>query len=314
MTLNHHLTALVLAYPPVTNREGDYVKDEEAVQDRLNEARLYAIAQRPELVFRELDVDDDNKIIRFAIGSNDDSTPLEGDLDLKLWPGFEDVAEPTLDIGNSAPGRPPSGIKVWDGERDDKFFLYITPLRLLFWRSREHLAVSGLDDYRSLLKFDLHYFGRSDQPAHRLLLAGHEKRAEILSRVHARVAGATISDELVVMFFTAETLLVTELVAETPAPPPPSLDAAMRDAEKALVHVLKPNFNKELYVKYPKGSDGLYGSALIGYGHIIGEDITLCTESATMSGDRGWRTNAGANALATMIHVVGGGVSVVSPH
>lgn len=310
---NHYLTALVLPYPPVTNREADYVKEEDDVQAVLKDARLYAVAQHRELVFRDLHIDEEEYVIRFAIGSVDNEAPLRGEFDLKLWRGFENLSDPTLDIGNLAPDRPASGIKVWDGENNDKFFLYVSPLRLLFWRSRGYSAVSGLEDYRKLLTFDLHYWGRSVEPVHRLLLAGHEKRVEILSREYPMVSGASISDEIVVMFFSAETLLTAELEQGVPAGVMPSYDAVMRDAEKAFIHVLKPKFNRELYANYPKGSDGLYGSALAGYGYIVGDDVTLRTTSATISGDRNWRTNASADAFATMLNIRGDRVDVVSP-
>jgi hypothetical protein len=106
--LNHNLATLKLAYPPVTNREADYVKVEPEVQRMLSDAGQYAIARRPELVFHEVRIDEGDWVIRFSLGSMSDEMREEGALDLNNLPGFQDLLEPTFDIGTVAPDRPSS--------------------------------------------------------------------------------------------------------------------------------------------------------------------------------------------------------------
>jgi hypothetical protein len=65
------------------------------------------------------------------------------------------------------------------------------------------------------------------------------------------------------------------------------------DAEKAYVKILNSEYNTVKYDAYPKGSDGLYDTGLSNYGYLIGEDISLVTNTETIEGkyiseDAGW--------------------------
>jgi hypothetical protein len=58
------------------------------------------------------------------------------------------------------------------------------------------------------------------------------------------------------------------------------------DAEKAFVHLLRPNYNNTLYPNYPQGKDGLYNSGLTAYTYAISEGMAFLTKFGRIKGGR----------------------------
>lgn len=98
--------------------------------------------------------------------------------------------------------------------------------------------------------------------------------------------GAALSDELLILLFSLSTEHLSTWLPNAGFAPAVPYDALVADAEKALIHVLRPKHNDQLYENYPAGRDGLFGSGLIRYAYRLGEDVRLRTDSATFVGGR----------------------------
>lgn len=102
---------------------------------------------------------------------------------------------------------------------------------------------------------------------------------------------------------------LTEYDFEVPVP----LDKIrlIADAEKAFVHVMDSHYNTQKYRNYPKGTDGLAGLGLTGYGYVINEDITFETEKTSITG----RYNMFLSGERTpdMIFIEGDEVRLIKP-
>lgn len=284
LPLNHHLANLCLVHPPMTNREADYDAEDSDLQAAFADASIYALAQAPELTIHSIIPDSRQPwILQMSVGRAGEARRCRGSVDLSKFAGFDKDRTFELEIGTVAPNRPYWGVRVWHEEVEQDFVVNITPFRLLYWRSHEAAAVSGFDSYRHWLSFSLHYLGKTVDVDRRLLKGGHEKRVAILSRENAMTQGASVTDELVLLLFSVDSQHISTWTEEGfPARPPKP--AIVADAEKAFVHTLAPEYNREKYRNYPLGRDGLFGAGLLRYAYVIGEDIQLRTEVATFRG------------------------------
>lgn len=68
--------------------------------------------------------------------------------------------------------------------------------------------------------------------------------------------------------------------------PPADGKTVVFDAEKAFIRLLAPAYNVHKYARYPRSSDGPYGSGLTRYGYSVGQDPTLLTPSGHFRGRR----------------------------
>lgn len=176
----------------------------------------------------------------------------------------------------------------------------VTPLewftadKLLFERWRRRRIVSGLDRHRDFTRYRLLYVGisKANDSFERLLKAGHEKRLAILSNERQLAAGARVTDEIYLFFFTVDPLFFR--IIETDH----ELSEFMKgtgfdhvrniaDAEKAFVSVLQSGYNDVRFNVFPKGDDGLYGVGLLRYGYVISEDIEFVTNAVSFRGGYG---------------------------
>ena len=99
----------------------------------------------------------------------------------------------------------------------------------------------------------------------------------------------SLSDEINLLFFRVEPIRISiwqDESAEEFLDNTIDYFSIIADAEKALVSSLNSKYNTIRFNDYPKGTDGLYNTGLKRYGYLIGENITLVTDSEIIKGDK----------------------------
>lgn len=177
---------------------------------------------------------------------------------------------------------------------EDELVFATTPDELLMKRGRKESLVSGFDNFLEMMTFDLLYVGiaKKNQDSYsRLIAKGHTARMNILAAEEQRSPGARVSDETYLLFFEIEPLTITVFGAGDDFDDEDfnfTIDyhRIIADAEKAVISTFKPKYNKQLYVNYPKGVDGLYGQGYDGYSYAIAEGVAFNTNYGTIKGAR----------------------------
>lgn len=169
-----------------------------------------------------------------------------------------------------------------------------TPDDILMRRGRRNAVVEGFDNYRDLTKFDMLYVGiakENQDSFSRLVERGHKSRADILALEPQRTSGARVSEETYLLFFMVEPLVFTTFGGDAEFDED-DLDFSLpyhrviADAEKAVINVFQPKYNREKYKSYPKGRDGLYKQGYTGYVYSIAEGFTFKTDFGDFKGAR----------------------------
>lgn len=285
--MNTQLNLLRLVYPPISNQEGEWLKDDKEVQEVLRKSNLYMICQRAELKFsfqeESMQRDFDAGRIPFCIVGSGGS--LDGYFDMEQIRRGVDECE--INAGDKL-------FRVLDATRGDRSNIldWFTPDKALFDRWRNNPRVGGLDEFRKFTRWDLHYVGISkDDSLRRLLLKPHDKRLRVLSNEHPKSIGSRVTDEILLLFFAADPLLIKTLDEkdlELGVLRPGEMDGvrAALDAERAYVSVLKCEYNDVQFVGYPDYKDGLASVGFDSFAHLVAEPITLVTSAAELRGDR----------------------------
>lgn len=177
---------------------------------------------------------------------------------------------------------------------------------------RNHPAIEGLDDYRVFTDYFLHYVGisKKNDSLTRLVIKPHDKRLRILSNENTKRFGSRLTDEMILLFFRVEPLRFNILMEGDDLDLSGNIDISpiVSDAEKAFVKISNAEYNIIKYKNYPRGKDGLYNTGLNRYGFVIGEDITLTTDSVSIVGTNISETHWGKNG--DLIYVNGDNVSL----
>ena len=252
------------------------------VRERVKASKLYMIAQREEVFFRDVQVDEKSLQLSFSLSNS--SVRMEGlSVDLAAVAGTEKFF---LEGG-------PKFFRLWEEEQGQKGQVidWFTVEKLLFDHWHGRVEVKGLKRYGPFTTFQLLYVGisKEDDSFSRLFQNGHQKRAKILSNETQLRPDARVTDELFIFLFdVAQTHIKTISWEEdvTPLLEEAAVEKVrlVADAEKAFVRLLDTQYNTIKYKAYPKGSDGLYGSGLNSYAYLIDEDLTFATPSALFRG------------------------------
>ncbi len=280
---------LKLVYPPVSNQCAEWLWKDLEVRDFLTRSKLYMLAQRQEVLFRDYRICEKNYRFEFSLSCG-------GITRTGLSVCLDDLAscsanEVEFEIG-------PQIFRIWafeNGKRVEEPLYWATTDKFLYdlWRGR--FAISGALDVRDFTKYQLYYVGISKEhdSFSRLFKNGHKNRTKILSNETQITPNARLTDELFIFFFDVEDLGIAHFGAgdefELPTATPKKLLIA--DAEKAFVKILNSKYNEEKYEKYPRGEDGLYGRGLDRYGYIIDEDIEFVTARRSFRGVHNYFTN-----------------------
>jgi len=293
--MKSQINILQLVYPPISNQEAEWLKDDLEVQEELKNSNLYMICQRSEAFFEYTHANitkniGDEGIFRFSIITQAHTTSGEIDISrlLKLHNVDLERNEIEIEIG-------PKLFRFWKvdkatGNKTDVIDWFTTE-KILFDKYHGHPALSGLTDYMNFTKYFLHYVGisKKEDSLTRLVVRPHDKRLRVLSNEETKNYGSRLTDEIVLLFFTVNPLQITQIetdeeVSELVNGVEIDLIPIIADAEKAYVKILNSEYNTVKYDGYPKGSDGLYDSGLRRYGYLIGEDISIITETETIEG------------------------------
>lgn len=308
------LTFLDLVYPPISNQEAIWLEGDPEVESLLRSSDFYMIGARAEVTFDNPEPSESDMSFDVLLGAEV--------LDRVRINPFEIPAvvaaraeEPYLLWG-------PKIIKVFDRDPDDpaaELLEWFTTEKLVLDRSRELPGIEGFNRFLTAATYDLLYVGiaKVGDTFDRLIANGHKARMDILANEPQRRPGARVTDEVYLLMFRAEPLIIQtfafiedsdeagDILTQT-------IDhkRVVADAEKAFVSLLRPGYNSVLFKQYPKGSDGLYGSEFVRYGYVIRENVILNTDHGTIRGGYDPTREMNSNA-ADGIFVEGDTVTVL---
>lgn len=294
--MKKQINILKLVYPPISNQEAEWFKDDPEVADVLRESNLYMIVQRHESKFHLPNEDEiaqnlrENFLLKFkyTLGNLTDNVEInlnklseahginyhDHDFDFELGPKQIRILISTSDT-------------------DDKRVLdWFTTEKILWDKWRGHPAIFGLNNFREFSKYYLHYVGIStkDDSLTRLVVKPHDKRLRILSNEFPISEDSRLTDEIILLFFKIERL---EMQVYNENEDINNFIYGLRidkskiiaDAERAFIKIMDSTYNQKKYHNYPKGKDLLNDQNLTRYGYIIGESMRLITDSEEIVGD-----------------------------
>ncbi|WP_090285690.1 MULTISPECIES: hypothetical protein [unclassified Duganella] len=288
---NAYAATLDLVCTPLANSLVSHITGNKQAEAILRESDFYMIAGRAQASFKDFDFDNDSGLLSFTIevaGGKSD----RGAIDIPEFFRLKGVQ-----AGWKYSIRPESsqiGVFVQESDNDKaKIIQAFIPDDVLMRRGRKDELILGFDNFLDLATYDLLYVGiaKVGDTYDRLFASAHKARTQILSDEPQRFPGARVSDEIYLFAFKVEPLLMRVFTEETEIEnddvdfsyDPKRLVA---DAEKAVVSLLKPRYNRELYPNYPKGKDGLYNTGLTSYSYSISEGMAFRTAYGTIKGGR----------------------------
>jgi hypothetical protein len=288
------INSLQLQYPPISNQEAEWLKEDPEVVSLMKKSRLYMIGQRQELLFDEPSFN-----------------PLTGELEISFHSHTGEICKGAIDLGMqeviSALMKDqkvdieagPKMVRISTPDQSgmpDKILRWYTVDLLLFNKWRRDPALHGFENYRDFSRYSLLYVGIATKgdSYERLIERAHEKRLAVLSNEKQLKPDARLTDEIILFFFDSNPLMIrtfdvssSEDFSLIAADPPYTDNQSNIDAEKAFVFFFKAKYNTVLYKGFPKSTDGFYGLNIDRYMHVINEDLELITESGSFKGGFG---------------------------
>ena len=286
---------LELVYPPISNQESEWLKNDPEVIEQLKSSKLYFIAQKPESKFEfKSDLEDNlhnNKVVEFCLRTGTKTT--EGQIDINSLIlhhkiSFESYDQIEIEVGEKL-------IKILLIKNNEQILLdWFTTEKILFDYSKyKDKFISGFSNYREFLKYNLHYIGisKKDDSFKRLVIKPHDKRLRILSNEHPLSSGSRLTDEIVLFFFDIDSIEIKQYLQEKDFNEfgKNELEDRTRiiiDAEKAFVKLLNANYNEVKFKQYPVSTDGLFDSSVERYSFSINENLEFITEDNSIYGER----------------------------
>lgn len=284
------VTFLETVYPPISNQEAVWLQHNPEVEALLRQSDFYMIAARAEAKYLNLMIDPVTYVLTFdfAIG-NDFRDPVE--IHIRNLPAVEEAEAASfwVEAGDK-------NIRIWDGpigEPGSNVLEWFTTEKLIWDRSRGRAGVERFDRHREAATYDLLYVGiaKVGDSFDRLISNGHKARMEILCNEPQRYPGARVTDEIYLLLFNVQPLIMTTFEPDHDFENEDFSGAydhkrIVADAEKAFVSLLKPEYNVVKFASYPKGADGLYGSDLVRYGYAICDAVAFNTAHGRIRGSR----------------------------
>lgn len=278
---------LVLVAPPISNTTAAQIQpeDQEAI-NLLRASHFYMICGRPRATFGKINVDADQGTLEISL-KLESGIESSGHLHIPRMKFFESAPDDfRLSVRSNE-----NSIRVF---QDDQLVFATDPDDLLMRRGRKQRFIDGFVNYQEMLTFDLLYVGiaKQNQDSYsRLIERGHKARMDILAAEPQRTHGGRVSDETYLLFFSIEPLILTTFGANS------TFDAddlnfsfdyhrIVADAEKAVINVFKPKYNREKYKNYPRGVDGLYRQGYDAYTYAIAEGFSFVTQFGVFKGAR----------------------------
>lgn len=279
---------LTLVAPPISNTMATSINnDDTSIVSILRRSHFYMICGRSKANFDHITLSGNGGID--ILIKMDSGLSSKGTIHIQHMLFFrkaENETTFTLNIKHTK-----NVIRIFNGT---ELVFATSPDELLMNRGRKKNFVTGFDNYREIMTFDLLYVGiaKGNQDSYnRLIARGHLARTNILAAEEQRSPGARVSDETYLLFFEIEPLTLTVFSGDGDFDDEDlnfTIDyhRVVADAEKAIISTFKPKYNKQQYVNYPKGTDGLYGQGYGGYSYSISEGIAFNTNFGTIKGAR----------------------------
>jgi hypothetical protein len=271
------INQLELAYSPLTAYEFAVTRNDKDIEQALYKASLYLIAQRPVITFENVIPDKKEFILNFEIHQKGNSNILKCRLPL-AQPIVGSTENDTIFIGFNNLDKsliqdlPPyfnihgfSLVKQLPNK--EEFLIWFSPEKLLqnWWKDYIECEIEG--DYKSFLRYKVHYVGKATKQGILKRLTGHSTFQDILSMEEPVTEKQLPANEIVILPFEfAENLQIQTFGVESDLKNMtsaflgenyPDQEKIFLDAEKALIKAMKPNYNKELFRNYPISKDGL---------------------------------------------------------
>ena len=288
----HHLE---LVYPPISNQESEWLKNDPESLDWFKRSKIYFIGQRAESKF----VLETEKMtlmnlslsgkIKFGFKSGENES--YGSLDLvELFKYYEiplvEFGDLDIELGDKL-------IRIWKRDENPEVIEWFTTEKFLYDLSRKVPFFSGFENYRDFTKYYLHSIGisKKDDSFKRLVIKPHDKRLRVLSNEHPLGKGSRVTDEVILFFFDIQSLEIKQFLHPTDFNEigKNELEDRLRifkDAEKAFVKILDTNYNEVKYKNYPHYEDTIFNSTVERYSFSINEDIEFITDRTTITGQR----------------------------
>lgn len=283
--MKHLISQLRLVYPPISNQEGDWLSEVEAVKEITKTSKFYMMGHREELFFIEEEFTPEG-CIQIKIKMGDIISPLISyNLNKEIMHMVKHDMEIEAELGNKL-------IRIRDSNNHENVLTWFTPdiLLYLMWRRKIDVKVEEEFDFRVFTNFELYYVGisKENDSLTRLFNNAHKGRLSILTNGHPKTFGSRISDELVIFMFEHDYFNINVLSTIEEVEQEYSYISeeklVIADAEKAFINLLNTKFNKVKYNQFPKGEDGLYSEGLKNYIYTIKEDISFYTDDIQFNG------------------------------
>lgn len=280
--MKHMVNELKLVFPPLSNREAFWLSEDEGVKKQVSESKLYMLGQREEAFFDEDSFVATDKGISFRLKIGD---YLSGEIIFKFTESIKNIENiDEIELGSKM-----IRFKFHDGTEP----LWLTPNSIIWHISHESSIFDVIDelDLSKFTDYKLLYVGISkrNDSLTRLFSNSHKARTDILSDLSRINHNSEITDELTVFYFDIDSLNINTFdpnmdIQSFLSYQQPEKEKIVSDAEKAIVSVMKPPYNRELYNNYPKSRDGLEDENMRGYGFSIKENYTFYTDTSILRG------------------------------
>jgi len=260
---------------------------------------LYLIVQRPILSFENLKCI--NHVITAEIRQKNSDITLQFKLPMKqsfihesFKKGLNISVESDSELFDTEGNMQNiHSFKVYNGEiAHENFLKLFTPEWLIrdYYNSNIEMQVEG--DITKFLEYKLHYIGTATEQHITSRLSSHSKLQKILSEEASISKEEMNSQELAIIFCEMQGVSESHLLypGSSKEEQERLVDAIMKskkgyddhndkeilkDAEKAFVSAIKPNYNTMLYKSYPKKEDLIYSEGLVGISYEFTDPFTL---------------------------------------
>jgi hypothetical protein len=292
------MNQLKLAYSPLSNYEFNFLKHDKIIEQIIDDASIYIIAQRPVLSFENVISNQEALQIEFEIHQKNNPNILKCKL-----PYFQEAfgasrekeiamavntIDPDFNEGDY-PVNKAHGISLLEVEdindENPKFLVWFSPEKFLqnYWGKSIEGEVKG--DLRNFTNYKVHYVGKATKQSIFKRLTGHSTLQEILSVEYPFQYGELPTHEITLLLFKFHDNLevksfgpdsdIDEMVAALTGDSRPEQEKIFLDAEKALIKAMQPKYNKELFNNYPVSKDGLYQENYDAISYTFMDPVTL---------------------------------------
>jgi hypothetical protein len=288
-----------LAYPAISAYEFEHLKTEKVVQDYIQNAMIYVLAQRPVLSFEKIEMVqfEDCMGISFEIHKQGSESILKCNLPF-LQPEIESDPEKSIfievgsntlksieiaDVYNAI-----HGIKILNHE--EEFILWLSPDKFIYEIMNGYLKGKLDGDIDEFISFMVHYVGKATDQNIWDRLTGHYTLRQILTLQKPMVDGSLPAHEITLLLLKIDDLLSVSILGDDFSYEDrdlPSEKTVSLDLEKMLIKLLNPEFNhpSKRFPNYPKSKDGLHQFEYNNYSYQILDAVKLKYETSEICGN-----------------------------